>query len=210
MSGERAAQAPGWRSQFGHPRGLLGRLAGHVMAVKNAEMHRLTVEILDPKPGDRVLEIGFGHGRMLGTLASRVGETGLVAGVDPSEAMVRQAARRNRAWLARGRVELALGGVSRLPWPAASFCKACAVNSFQHWPQPSADLAEVRRVLEPGGLLVLALRMHAPDAGRFASPGFEPEQVERAAALVRAAGFADVRRELRQGSRDYTFVLGKR
>ena len=37
---------PGWRQQFGHPRGLLGRLAGRLMALKNAEMQRLTVDPL--------------------------------------------------------------------------------------------------------------------------------------------------------------------
>jgi hypothetical protein len=42
------------------------------------------------------------------------------------------------------------------------------------------------------------------------APGFEPEQVQRSAALVRAVGLRDGRRERRQGGRAYTFILGNR
>lgn len=61
-----------------------------------------------------------------------------------------------------------------------------------------------------GERMALEARGIEADGGRFASPGFEPEQVERAAALVRAAGFRDVRRERRQGGRAYAFLLGNR
>ncbi len=199
----------GWRAQFGHPRGLLGRLAGRLMAVKNAEMHDLTVEVLDVQPDDRVLEIGFGHGRMLRMLAERASR-GRVAGIDPSDVMVAQAARRNRDFLARGTVELVLGSVSKLPWEDGRFRKVCAVNSFQHWPAPAQDLLEVHRVLARDGLLVLSLRMHDPSGGRLSSPGFRAHEIGRVRALLRDAGFRDVRSEVRELGRRVTCVMANR
>ena len=89
------------RSQFAHPRGPLGRLAGAVMARKNAAMNALCVEWLDVAPEERVLEIGSGHGRTLAWLAQRA-VRGKVAGVDPSDTMLRQAATRNREAIAAG------------------------------------------------------------------------------------------------------------
>ena len=49
-------------SQFGHPRGLLGRLVGTVMAYENRERNQWAASLLDAQPSDRILEIGFGPG----------------------------------------------------------------------------------------------------------------------------------------------------
>ncbi len=45
---------------FGHPSGFAGRVVGHLMAVKNAALNQGVVEVLDPQPDDRILEVGFG------------------------------------------------------------------------------------------------------------------------------------------------------
>ena len=82
--------------QAGHPRGLVGWLFGRIMARENDSMNAFAFEALAPKPGDRVLEVGFGPGQGLARLARIVGD-GYVAGVDHSEAMVCAAERRNRA-----------------------------------------------------------------------------------------------------------------
>ena len=196
---------PGWRQQFGYPRGLLGRLAGHLMAVKNAEMHQLTVDQLELGEDDCVLEIGFGHGRMIRMMAECAPQ-GLVAGVDPSDVMLAQARWRNRAMIGKGPVELTLGTASSLPWPDRSFDKVCAVNSYQHWDDPVHDLLEVRRVLRDGAVLLLALRMHDPDGGSFSSPGFREAQVDGVVAQARAAGFRESKCEVHELSRTVALV----
>ena len=43
----------------------MGRFTGWLMGIKNAPMHEFAVEALEVKPDDCVLEIGFGHGRMM-------------------------------------------------------------------------------------------------------------------------------------------------
>jgi ubiquinone/menaquinone biosynthesis C-methylase UbiE len=194
----------GWRSQFARPRGLGGRLAGWLMARKNAAMNAACVAWLAPAPADRVLEIGFGHGRTLSWIAERA-PSGFVAGVDPSPEMLRMAARRNRAALMDGRVALALGSAEALPFPDAHFDKLLAANCVQFWDLPRA-LAEAHRVLRPGGTLLLGIRMREAEQGRFASPGFSEAQVEALREPLARAGFAAVRSERRRaGGRE---VLG--
>jgi SAM-dependent methyltransferase len=200
--------ADGWRSQFANPRGLGGWLAGWLMARKNAAMNDAAVLALAPAPGDRVLEIGFGHGRTVARLADRA-TRGLVAGVDPSEVMLAMASRRNRRAIREGRVELRRGDAAALPFPDAHFDRVLAVNSVQFWPGPDRSLAEVRRVLRPGGVLLLGIRLHDPTAGRFASPGFREEQLEAVRRAVTAAGFEDVRVERRRAGREIALLRGR-
>jgi ubiquinone/menaquinone biosynthesis C-methylase UbiE len=201
--------AQDWRSQFAHPRGLPGRLAGWLMAHKNAAMNAACVEWLTVAPGDRVLEIGFGHGRTIEWLARRATQ-GLVAGVDPSDTMLRRASARNRRAIAAGRVRLAHGEAAKLPFADASFDKALAANCVQFWRDVPAALAELRRVLVPGGMLLIGIRVHDPHGGRFASPGFHEEQIEAVRRAVVQAGFADVRAPRRKVGREVVGILARR
>ena len=196
----------GWRSQFAHPRGWRGRLAGWLMARKNASMNAACIEWLAPAPGERVLELGFGHGRTIAWLAERAGR---VAGVDPSEAMLRQAAARNRRAIAAGRVELARGDARSIPFRAGSFDKVLAANCVQFWGDRPAALAEIRRVLAPGGLLLIGIRVHDPQRRRFASPGFREEQIEAVRTAVERAGFADVRTLRRHAGREVVGIFAR-
>ena len=66
----RVGQDRGPACQFGHPSGWVGAVVGHLMAVKNLPMNRLVVELLDVKPEDAVLEIGFDPGKPLNYLSS--------------------------------------------------------------------------------------------------------------------------------------------
>jgi SAM-dependent methyltransferase len=196
----------GRHSAFGQPRGLLGWLAGVVMARVNAGLNDAAVAVLAPGPEDRVLEIGFGHGRTVAALAERAA---FVAGVDPAGVLVRQATRRNRAAVRAGSVELREASVTCIPYPDGSFSMALAVNSYQHWPGPDEAVLEVARVLQPGGVLVLGLRLHDPDASVWTGPGFRPAEVDAAEQVLRSAGF-DVRREQRSAGRELTCLVATR
>jgi ubiquinone/menaquinone biosynthesis C-methylase UbiE len=69
--------------------------------------------------------------------------------------MLEQAKARSAKAMATGRVELRRGSVERLPFEDATFDKALAVNSMQVWSDAVAGLREIRRVLKPGGTVVL-------------------------------------------------------
>jgi ubiquinone/menaquinone biosynthesis C-methylase UbiE len=197
--------------QFGRPSGLLGRLAGWMMA-KIDDDDRWVVELLEVRPDDRVLEVGFGPGVAIGLLAARA-RAGLVAGVDPSEVMVRQALRRNRAAVRAGRVELRRGAAEALPWPDGHFTKACAIHVLYFWPLLQPGLRELQRVLAPGGRLVLAVRMQRPEAGLLDPNryGYSEQQVAEVVAALGSLGFGEVetpRREL--GRQTITAIVARR
>lgn len=194
------------RSQFALPRGIGGWLAGMLMTRTNQQMFRWAVDLLAVQPEDHLLEIGFGTGSMVAIIA-RAAHRGLVAGVDPSELMLQQATQRNRAALRSGQVDLRLGTASNLPFAANSFDKICAVNSFQLWQSPQTDLQEVRRVLKPGGLLLLGLRMRNPGNRYTGKVGFTPEQVESVRDLLTRAGFTAIRIEPRRAGTEVAHYI---
>jgi SAM-dependent methyltransferase len=180
------------RAQFGRPTGLPGRMAGWVMAHRSSNRRRnaWAVSLLDVQRDDRVLEIGFGPGVAIRELARLAGD-GYVYGLDHSEVMVRQAARRNAEGVRRGRVDVRLGSLERLPAFDLPFDKILAVNVVQFCDEPVELLRELRRVLRSGGRIAIAFQPRGPGATDelAARTG-----VELAAAL-RDAGFSEVRVE---------------
>lgn len=144
--------------QFGHPRGVLGALVGHLMALKNQKRSRWVLETLALKSGEAVLEIGFGSGADVRRAADAVGPSGRVVGVDVSEVMVRQASRRNRAAIKAGYVTLQNGEALALAFDDNSFDAAFSVNSAQFWPDLERGFAELFRVVRENGRAVIAVQ----------------------------------------------------
>jgi len=195
-------------SQFACPTGLPGRLAGRLMAIKNARMNEFAIEMLRIQPDDQVLEIGFGHGRTIRAIAERA-RAGFVAGIDLSDVMVRQAAKYNLDLIVAGRAELCQGSVADLPYECGRFTKALAVNNYQFWPNAEHNLVEVHRVLREGGLLVLCMRMHSTDILALA-PGFTEDEVADVAGLVRWVGFRDIKIVKRNVGREASCVIARK
>jgi ubiquinone/menaquinone biosynthesis C-methylase UbiE len=179
------------------------------MACKNAGMNRFGVETLNVQPADQILEIGFGHGRAIQMIAKRARQ-GLVAGVDISSTMVRQAAKRNREMILAGRVEVCQGNVASIPYEYARFDKVLAVNNYQFWPNAEFNLGEIQRVLRQNGMLVLCLRMNEPKKSLRLAPGFSQEEVEEIAGLVRWVGFRDVQMVKRRGGYETSCITARR
>lgn len=198
-----------WKAQFGCPHGWLGWMVGHVMAVKNSPMIRFGVEMLDVQPEDQVLEIGFGHGRGIQLLAEHA-KRGVVAGIDISDVMVRQATKLNQEKIRAGFVELSQASVADIPYEYARFNKVLAVNNYQFWPNVEPNLVEIQRVLEENGLLVLCLRMKDPQRIFQMAPGYSAEEVEEIAGLVRWVGFREIQMVRRRAGYETACILAKR
>jgi len=148
-----------------------------------------------PRAHGRVLELGIGSGLNLAFYdAARVTR---VTGIDPSAALLAKAA--IRAADASVPVELVCAPAERLPFAAASFDSALVTYSLCSVDDPQRALAELRRVLVPGGELLLVEHGRAPDAGprrvqRWLTPLWSRVgggcQLDRdVPALLEAAGF---------------------
>lgn len=164
-------------AQFHQPHGLLGRLAGWIMAHRgsNLERNRWTLELLDLQPDDVVCELGPGPGVTIGLLLARARR---VIAVDHSVLMLEQCRARHRQAIADGRLALHQASFTALP-DIGVVDKMFGVNSLQFDALNEAALTGLLAHLKPGGLLAVTFqpRGRAPTAA----------DVDRAAAKTRAA-----------------------
>jgi SAM-dependent methyltransferase len=101
-----------------------------------------------------ILDVGCGGGGTVRKLA-RIAVEGKVYGVDLSDDSVAVSRAINKQLIERGRVEIQKSSVSCLPFPDDMFDLVTAVNTYYYWPDLVSDMQEVRRVLKPGGRLVI-------------------------------------------------------
>jgi SAM-dependent methyltransferase len=159
----------------------------------NRELLDSVLEIVAPTPGARIVDVGFGGGYTLRRLAPLV-RPARVTGVEISEAMV--------SGLGDGDYDLHLADAAALPFPAASFDVVLSVNTIYFWPDPARVLAEVRRVLVPGGRLVLGYRSRAVlQLNPLTWFGFRLYDDRRVGQLIAAAGVDCEIRTPRSGER---------
>jgi len=162
---------------FGHPRGLMGRVGGAMMARGNAATELHVVNLAKPGPEEAVLVVGPGPGVGLVAAAARARQ---VTGVDPSDGMLRLCRSRCTSAGFDG-VELRAGSASATGQAAGSVDMVLTVNNVALWPDRAAGFTELLRVLRPGGRLVLS-----------AHERWLPVARHDLAAEAEAAGFTDL------------------
>ena len=163
---------------------------------KGRELRQRTATLARLQPGEQVLDVGCGTGTLALEVARRVGTTGRVCGIDPGAEQIAQA----RAKAARRHlpVEFQTGVIEQLAFPDQTFDVVFSTLMMHHLPQPlkRQGLAEIARVLKPGGRLVIADFTRKQDrtgqATRFHAGG---SSLHELAALVSDAGFSEVRTE---------------
>ncbi len=110
-------------------------------------------EQLNLTPGQRLLDVGCGLGDAALALADDLGINGEIVGIDASAEMI--AGARSRARTARCRVRFTVGDALQLAVPNCTFDIARSERTLQWLTDPKAAVAEMARVLQPGGLLSL-------------------------------------------------------
>lgn len=165
--------------------GLRGWLAALSMLRRRGGTVDLAIRLTDLSEGSRLVDVGCGPG-VAARLAARSGA--IVTGVDPAPVMLRVAGMADRS----GAVSWRLGVAEALPLRDGSQDIAWALATVHHWPDLTGGLAEVRRVLVPGGHFVAVERRISPDATGHASHGWTTAQAEQFAEMCSSARFGEV------------------
>jgi ubiquinone/menaquinone biosynthesis C-methylase UbiE len=157
-------------------------------------------DLADLRAGQYVLDVGCGPGALTGELVRRVGADH-VAAVDPSASFVEAARSRNPG------VDVRQAGADDLPFPDAGFDAALAQLVVHFMPDPVAGIAEMARVVLPGGVVAACVwdfGGHADPLSTFwaAAHELDPDVVDESGLagardghlveLFEAAGLADV------------------
>ena len=110
--------------------------------------------LIDPKPGQRILDLACGFGTFTYLCTKRGAHT---TGLDLSEMCLRCAAEACHRLQPDSSHHFVRGDVGSLPFPAGSFDKLISIDGFEHftWSMKRALVAEAYRVLKPGGRLII-------------------------------------------------------
>lgn len=180
--------------------GRSGRVAAH------------TLDTAEVSAGDRVLDVGSGTGAVALQAAERAGARGEAIGVDASPEMVAKATDKARGRSPAPRFEVAL--IEDLPFENGSFDRVVAQLMIHHLPEDlrPTGLAEVRRVLKPGGTVAITDFATLGGSARthlFALRRQRPQQrASWLTSLLEEAGFEDVEQIPSQFGR-IAFVRGR-
>ncbi len=127
------------------------RLARWAGAPSEIEARRRALDLLDPRPGEIVVDVGAGSGAISLELAARVAPGGRVFAVDPSEPLLAHARAAARAAGVGAMVDCRVADGRQLPFGPAAFDAAFAHWVLLHVDEPGAVIAEMKRVTRRGG-----------------------------------------------------------
>ena len=179
--------------QLAKPSGVFGRFfVARWLDRANVGMNALTLDCLALGENDQLLDVGFGSGYLLEqVLAGRLCD--YVAGVDVSPDMVRHVGRRLRRYVWVGKADIRHGDIESLPFVDGVFTALCSVNTLYFWRDPARALVECRRVLRPGGRLVLCFNSRQ-DLEQWPGHvhGFRLYERSEVESLLAAAGFSGI------------------
>jgi ubiquinone/menaquinone biosynthesis C-methylase UbiE len=143
--------------QLRKPQGKSAIEAGEKMNVGNQLINQYTIDMLELRKNDQVLEIGMGNGFFVKEILS-MNENIKYFGCDYSKIMVAQARKNNKQYIKSAQAEFHFTNANKLPFPNETFDRVFSINTVYFWDTPEVVLNEIRRVLVPKGKLTLALR----------------------------------------------------
>jgi len=160
---------------------------------KLRELRQRTADLARIQPGEKILDVGCGTGTLAMEVALRVGAKGRVFGIDPGEQQIARA--RSKAARRSLSIEFQVGVIEHLDFPDQTFDVVLSTIMMHHLSDTlkRQGLAEIARVLKPGGRLVIA-DFKRPEE-RPAQPvhfGAGGSRIQDLETLIKDAGFLRV------------------
>jgi arsenite methyltransferase len=172
--------------QLGRPHGILSPFVARALNRGNEKAIAAAVDAAEVERGGVAADIGFGGGVGLQLLLDRVGDDGVVHGIEIADDMLRRA----KSKFGRdGRLRLARGSLTEVPLDDGSVDALITVNTVYFISELDAACAELARVLRPGGRAVIGIG--DPDVMArlpFTKHGFTIRPVAEIAAALENSG----------------------
>ncbi|HXB44651.1 MAG TPA: methyltransferase domain-containing protein [Puia sp.] len=139
--------------QLRQPSGLTAKLKSWSMASQNKTISSWAIEQLGIQPYQHILEIGYGNGNTLNEAAKKLG-TGFIAGTEESVGYYQQAYKRNKHFIDQKLMQLHIGSVESLPYPAHYFHSVYLTSVYSSWSEPQYKFMQLNNLLKSGGKLI--------------------------------------------------------
>lgn len=142
-------------SQFGNPRGAIGKLCCIIMNKINKAMYESIVTNIKLYSHSTLLDIGYGNGYLIQKIYKKFGSN--IVGIDISEDMKNIASKRNSEGIAINKIQLLLGNCCELNFDNNTFEAVTSVNTIYFWNDTEKGLSEIYNVLKSGGIFYNAV-----------------------------------------------------
>lgn len=144
-------------SQLRKPEGQAGIEIGNFMNEGNLVMNLHTLAAVNPQADENILEIGMGNGAFVKNIL-RLDDSISYTGLDYSELMVEESIKNNQEFTAQKRAQFVHGDIQKMPFEDSSFDTIFTINTFYFWDDHKTVVKELKRILKPGGKLILSVR----------------------------------------------------
>jgi ubiquinone/menaquinone biosynthesis C-methylase UbiE len=164
-------------------------------------MFRTLIDVMAPKPGEAILDVGCGAGSLDRLLAKRLGSANPITAMDTNAFLLGEASTLAKADGVGGAIRFVPGDAEKLPFPDASFSCAFSVTVLEECDAERA-IAEMKRVVKPGGRIGIVVRaIDMPQWWNLTLPRDIVEKIVVPPQSVAAKGVADASlyRRMRDG-----------
>lgn len=191
-------------SQFGNPRGFIGKCCCVIMNVINKAMYRKVVSLLSAEEDANILDIGYGNGYLTQQIYKKYKSN--IYGIDISEDMKLVANKRNHKGVLAGKIHLQVGDCCALPYNNDFFDNVVSINTIYFWNDTLKGLQEINRTLKANGSFYnVVYTKEWLQKLSYTRVGFKFFEREEFLRLGEEAGFTKV--EIRDISKDKSFVV---
>ena len=176
-------------AQLKHPTGEKGIEMANMMHETNINMTCHSIQNLNIKAGNSILELGHGNAGHLEFLLEQA-ENLKYYGLEMSELMFQEARQINRNFVSQKQAFFSLYDGNIIPFEEESFDKIFTVNTIYFWQEPEKLLSEIYRVLKPNGVFCITFAEESfMKTLLFTQFEFELYSTEKAQQLIQKTSF---------------------
>lgn len=176
--------------QFKKPSGIFGRFSSNIMIKGNKAKYERLLKDLNPQPGDKLLEIGYGPGEGLHIIAESCTSC-TIHGIDFSKLMYTRATKYNKQYLDNDSMLLQYGDFLTTPIVGNEYDKIFCLNVVYFWNELNEPFKKGLSLLKSGGAFYIYM---ANKEALKKAPGtvFNKYSIEQVVEALRSVGFGNV------------------